>query len=91
MTLSWDRGCGVILFSAGGCCVIMVSAVGGEWRLETAGVERDRAGAGAGTRLTSAAGTSDAARALLRVIGGPGRGAGAGGGAIDTPGCCCIL
>ena len=79
MTLSWDRGCGVILFSAGGCCVIMVSAVGGVWRPETAGDERDRAGAGAGARVTSAAGISDAARALLRVIGGLGGGAGVGG------------
>ena len=47
----------------------------------TAGVERDRAGAGAGARVTSAAGISDAARALLRVIGGPGGGGGGGAGA----------
>ena len=56
---------------------MIVSAVG---RPETAGVERDRAGAGAGARVTSAAGISDAARALLRVIGGLGGGAGAGTG-----------
>ena len=55
------------------------------------GVERALAGAGAG--VTGGAGATDAARALLRVSGGPG-GAGTGGcccggpGGNGTRGCC---
>ena len=54
----------------------MVEVIGG---VTEDGVERALTGAGAG--VTGGAGARDAARALLRVSGGPG---GAG-----TRGCCC--
>ena len=57
------------------------------------GVERALAGAGAG--VTRGAGARDAARALLRVSGGPG-GAGTGGCCCGGPGenvtrGCCVM